>query len=151
MSPIRLDIVTQERLVFSEDVDMVIAPGTEGEMGILPHHAPLLTALNVGELRVKRGGVEESFAIGGGFMEVRPDKVTVLADSAEHAEEIDLARAEAARQRAEAMLAQRPPDPTEAARLDRALRRSLVRLKVARKRRGRAGPGAMTFREDSSR
>ena len=147
MSPIRLDIVTQERLVFSEDVDMVIAPGIEGEMGILPHHAPLLTALTFGELRVKRGGIEESFAIGGGFVEVRPDKVTVLADSAERAEEIDVARAEAARQRAEGMLAQKPPDPTEAARLDRALRRSLVRIKVARKRQRGPRPGAM-FQEE---
>lgn len=147
MSPIRLEIVTQERLVYSEDVDMVIAPGTEGEMGILPHHAPLLTALNTGELRVKRGGLEESFAIGGGFMEVRPDKVTVLADSAEHTLEIDIARAEAARRRAEALLAQGIPDPSEAARVDAALRRSLVRLKVARKRRPRAGPGEMFAEE----
>jgi F-type H+-transporting ATPase subunit epsilon len=143
MSPIRLDIVTQERLVFSEDVDMVIAPGIEGEMGILPHHAPLLTSLNFGELRVKRGGVEELFAIGGGFMEVLPDKVTVLASSAEHAEEIDLSRAEAARERAQALLSQGLPDPGEAARIDAALRRSLVRLKVARKRRRGAGPGGM--------
>lgn len=148
MSPIRLEIVTQERLVYSEDVDMVIAPGVEGEMGILPHHAPLLTALNTGELRVKRGGLEESFAIGGGFMEVRPDKVTVLASSAEHALEIDIARAEAARQRAEALLAQGIPDPGEAARVDAALRRSLVRLKVARKRRPRTGPGGMFGEEE---
>ena len=94
--PLKLDIVTVERLVYSQDVDMVIAPGISGEMGILPRHAPLLTALTYGELRVRRGDDESSFAISGGFMEVQPDRVTVLADTAERADEIDLERAEAA-------------------------------------------------------
>ena len=146
--PIRCEIVTQERLLYSEDVDMVIAPGSDGELGILPHHAPLLTSLAYGELRLKRGGGEESFAIGGGILEVTPDKVTVLADSAERAEEIDLARAEEARKRAEEMLAAGPPaDQDSLAALDAALHRSNIRLKVARKGSGRGRPGAMDMRE----
>ena len=92
---LRLRIITPERRVYVKDVDMVIAPGVEGQLGILPHHAPLITALTYGELRVKRGGDEESFAIGGGYMEVQPDGVTVLANTAEHVEEIDLDRATA--------------------------------------------------------
>ncbi len=147
--PIRCEIVTQERLLYSEDVDMVIAPGSDGELGILPHHAPLLTALAYGELRLKKGGSEELFAIGGGILEVTPEKVTVLADSAERADEIDLARAEEARKRAEAMLAAGPPphDEESLAALDAALRRSNIRLKVGRKRAGRARPGAMDMQE----
>jgi F-type H+-transporting ATPase subunit epsilon len=142
--PIRCEIVTQERLLFSENVDMVIAPGSDGELGILPHHAPLLTALNFGELRIKRDGGEVSFAIGGGILEVTPEKVTVLADSAERADDIDLARAEEARQRAETILAEGPPADEDAlAALDAALRRSQVRLKVGRKRASRARPAMM--------
>ncbi len=136
--PLRLDIVTVERLVYSEDVDMVIAPGIEGQLGILPHHAPLLTALTFGELQVKRGDEVESFAIGGGFMEVQPDHVVVLADTAERAEEIDLARAEAARRRAEERLRARSRNDVDFARAHAALRRSLTRIKVAEaRRRGR--------------
>ena len=145
--PIRCEIVTQERLLYSDDVDMVIAPGSDGELGILPHHSPLLTALNFGELRLKKGSTEELFAIGGGILEVTPEKVTVLADSAERADDIDLARAEEARQRAEAMLTEGPPADDDAlAALDTALRRSNIRLKVGRKRasrRRRPGAGAM--------
>jgi F-type H+-transporting ATPase subunit epsilon len=141
--PILCEIVTQERLLYSDAVDMVIAPGSDGELGILPHHSPLLTSLSFGELRLKKGNGEESFAIGGGILEVTPEKVTVLADSAERAADIDLARAEEARQRAEAMLAQGPPDDEESlAALDAALRRSHIRLKVGRKRAGRRRPGA---------
>lgn len=139
MSPIRCEIVTQERLVFSEDIDMLTAPGAEGELGILPHHAPLLTALTAGELRIKRGGEEEYFAVGGGFMEVRPDKITVLADSAERSDEIDAARAEQARRRAEESLAQARPDGTVTAALERSLRKAEARLKVARRRLGGRG------------
>jgi F-type H+-transporting ATPase subunit epsilon len=125
-------------------VDMVIAPGVEGELGILPHHVPLLTALAPGELRVKLEQGEESFAISGGFMEVQPDHVSVLARTAEHADEIDLARAEAARARAEELLRDGPPpDLRRLTALETALRRSNVRLKVARKRRRRPGPGPM--------
>ncbi len=136
--PVHCDIVTQERVVYSEDVDMVIAPGVEGVLGILPHHMPLLTELTVGELRIKRAGTEESFAIGGGFMEVRPDLVTVLAESAEHSTEIDIARAEEARARAEQLL--QGTGPKDMARIEASLRRSQVRLRVARKRQSRVGP-----------
>jgi F-type H+-transporting ATPase subunit epsilon len=141
--PIRCEIVTQERLLYSGDVDMVIAPGSDGELGILPHHSPLLTSLSFGELRLKKGSGEESFAIGGGILEVTPEKVTVLADSAERADEIDLARADEARQRAETMLAEGPPaDEESLAALDAALRRSNIRLKVGRKRASSRRPGA---------
>jgi F-type H+-transporting ATPase subunit epsilon len=135
--PLRLDIVTIERVVYSDDVDMVTAPGIDGEMGILPRHAPLMTALKEGELRIQKGGQVEHYAIGGGFMEVRPDAVIVLADSAEMAEEIDIERAEAARQRAEQRLAVGAPEDQIRA-IEGALRRSRIRLKVARRRRGRA-------------
>jgi len=136
MSTIKCDIVTVERLVYSDEVDMVVAPGTMGTLGILPKHAPLITALEAGELRLKKGEEEERFAVGGGYMEVRPDRVIVMADTAERAEEIDEARAEAARQRAEQLLKERPPDMDRAA-IEGALRRSRVRLRVARKRRRR--------------
>lgn len=136
--PIHLEIVTIERKVYSEDVDMVIAPGSEGELGILPHHTPLLTSLNEGVLRIKRGGAEEIFAIGGGIMEVLPDKVIVLADAAERSDEIDIARAEKARQSAEALIRERPAGVELSAALA-ALRRSQVRLKVAQRRRHREG------------
>jgi F-type H+-transporting ATPase subunit epsilon len=139
--PLRLEVVTVERIVYSQDdVEMVIAPGSEGLIGILPRHAPLLTALTYGELRVKREGVEESFAIGGGFMEVRPDRVTVLADTAERAEEIDMERAQAARRRAEERL-HAGVSPVDFNRAELALRRSLTRIKVAERRR-REGRGA---------
>jgi F-type H+-transporting ATPase subunit epsilon len=133
--PLKLDIVTIERQVFSDDVDIVIAPGVEGELGILPQHAPLITALKEGELRIKQGPEEQSFAIGGGYLEVLNNQVTVLADSAEHAGEIDVARAGAARARAERLLAEGPPDPVDRSMIEGALRRSRVRLKVARRRR----------------
>ena len=143
--PLKLDIVTVERLVYSQDVDMVIAPGIDGELGILPRHAPLLTALAYGELRAKRGTEEDSFAIGGGFMEVQPDHVTVLADAAEYAEEIDIERAEAARRRAEENL-QAIEDEVDYTKAVAALRRSLVRIKVAQTRRRRGGRRAETKR-----
>src|SRR5436305_6843351 len=101
MAKLRFEIVTGERLVFSaDDVDMVVAPGTDGELGVLPRHAPLVTTLKPGVLRVKQGVQETEMAVSGGFMEVRPDRVTVLADTAERATEIDEARAEESRQRA---------------------------------------------------
>jgi F-type H+-transporting ATPase subunit epsilon len=141
MSPIRCEIVTQERVVYDQPVDIVIAPGTEGELGILPHHVPLLTALQAGILRVRAGGVEEEFAISGGFMEVLPDHVTVLARSAEHADEIDIARAEAARKRAQQLLEQgTPQDPDRYRAIEASLRRSTVRLQVARRRKREPAP-----------
>jgi len=144
MSPIRCEIVTQERVVYDQEVDMVIAPGSEGELGILPHHVPLLTALAAGELRLRLGDDESSFAIGGGCMEVQPDRVTILATAAEQADEIDIERAEAARERAERLLKEGPSsDPGRFKRIEAALRRSRVRLRVARRRRRRPGPGPM--------
>ncbi len=147
MPKIQLDIVTAERLVVTEQVDYVSAPGIAGVLGILPRHAPLLTALAAGELRYKKDGEEYTFAVGGGFMQVRPDRVTVLADSAEHAEDIDEQRAEQARARAAELLKSKPRADAQAARIEQSLRRAEVRLKVARRRRpggrGRpeAGPG----------
>ena len=137
MASLRLDIVTAERVVFSEDVDVVVAPGVEGQLGILPHHAPLMTTLQPGELLVRKGGEEFSLAISGGFLEVRPDRVIVLADTAERAEEIDAARAEEAKRRAEERLLEHRVPGIDAARVEAALRRSLARLKVVEKRRKR--------------
>jgi F-type H+-transporting ATPase subunit epsilon len=138
-------VVTAERIVFEGDADMVVAPGIEGQLGILPHHAPLITALSFGELVIHRAGQEEEYiAIGGGFMEVGADFVTILADSAERAEEIDEARAEAAQQRAEETMAQKLQEDVDLARAEAALRRSMIRLKVAKRRRRAGGraPGA---------
>jgi len=137
MAPIKLDIVTAEKSIFSEDVDMVIAPGVQGQLGILPHHTPLMTMLEPGELVIKKGGEEIYLAISGGFLEVRPDRVIVLADSAERAEEIDIARAEEARNRAQKRLEERYTPGVDAARAEAALRRSLIRLRIAEKRRKR--------------
>jgi F-type H+-transporting ATPase subunit epsilon len=137
--PLRLEVVTAERVVLQDDVDMVIAPGVDGQVGILPHHAPFLTTLAPGELRVRRGGVEQDLVVAGGFMEVLNDRVTILADAAERVEEIDLARAEAARQRAVDALANRGSG-TDTAAAEFAMRRAVVRLSVARRRRSRNMP-----------
>jgi F-type H+-transporting ATPase subunit epsilon len=137
MPSLKLDIVTAERVVYSADVDIVIAPGVEGQLGILPHHAPLMTILQAGELVVRKGGQEESLAISGGFLEVRPDRVIVLADSAERAEEIDVARAEAARKRAEERLRGRKAAGLDETRAEAALRRAVARLSVADKMKRR--------------
>lgn len=134
MAGIRLDVVSAERVVYSDEVEVVIAPGIEGQLGILPHHAPLMTTLEMGELRARKGGEEFSLAISGGFLEVRPDRVIVLADAAERAEEIDLARAEEAKRRAEERLSHPTPD-VDLARAEAALRRALTRLRVAERRR----------------
>ena len=134
--PIRVEIVSQDRSVFEGDVDIVVAPGEDGEMGILPHHAPLLTTLKPGVVKVRTGGHEEIFVISGGVMEVQPAIVTVLADAAERADEIDISRAEEARQRAEASLAAGVPRDSEAyLAAEAALHRSNLRLQVARRRR----------------
>lgn len=136
MATFRLEVVTAERMVFSDDVNMVVAWGMEGQLGILPHHAPLMTVLRPGDLLIRKDNEEQYLAISGGFLEVRPDKVIVLADACEHAEEIDVARAEAAKRRAEEILKTRTPE-VDAAAAEAALRRSLARLKVAEKRRHR--------------
>ncbi len=133
MSSIKLDIVTAERVVYSGDVDMVIAPGVEGQLGILPHHAPLMALLQAGELVARKGGQDEILAISGGFLEVRPDRVIVLADAAERAEEIDMARAQAARKRAEDRLRDRKAIGLDEATAEAALKRAIARLSVAEK------------------
>ncbi len=134
MANLKLEIVSAERVVYSEDVEAVIAPGVEGQLGILPHHAPLMTILQAGELRVRRGAEEDILAISGGFLEVRPDRVIVLADSAERAEEIDGERAEAAKQRAEERLKERGVTPgLDEGRVEAALRRAMARLSVLEK------------------
>jgi F-type H+-transporting ATPase subunit epsilon len=134
--PIRLEIVTPERAVLTDEVDMVIAPASEGYVGILPHHAPLLTTLGPGELRIKKGGVETSLAVFGGFMDVRPDRVVILTDAAEQADEIDESRAQAARERAKQTLGSGPVG-VEEARARASLERAMVRLRVSERRRRR--------------
>ena len=138
MAKLRLEIVTAEREVFADDVDMVVAPGGEGELGILPRHAPLLSTLQPGMLRVRKDGEETLMAVSGGFIQVYKDRVLVLADTAERADEIEEARAEEARTRAEVALQQAArgdAQQAEAARM--ALRRSLVRLNLVRRRQRR--------------
>jgi F-type H+-transporting ATPase subunit epsilon len=132
--PLHLEIVTSERIVFDGPVDMVTAPGGGGEMGILPNHAPVLSTLKAGELRVKIGTQITEFAIGGGFIDIHNNRVIILADSAERGEEIDTARAEAARMRAQDMLKNPPPNKEELVALESALRKSQVRLRVAQRR-----------------
>jgi F-type H+-transporting ATPase subunit epsilon len=127
---IKLEIVTAERVVFSGDVDLILAPGLEGELGILPHHAPLMTTLAPGELTARTSGEEYNLAISGGFIEVRPERVIVLADSAERAEEIDIARAEEAKKRAKEQLSH-PVSSADTPQAEAALRRALARLEVA--------------------
>ena len=134
MATLRLEIVTAEKTVFSDDVTAVVAWGVEGQLGILPHHAPLMTMLRPGDLTIRKGNEEQYLAISGGFLEVRPDKVIILADACERAEEIDIERAEEAKRRAEEILKTRPPQVDTAA-AEAALRRSLTRLKVVEKRR----------------
>jgi F-type H+-transporting ATPase subunit epsilon len=146
MSTMRLDFVSQDHLVLSCDVEEVIAPGSEGEMAVLPHHAPLVTVLNPGQVTIRCAGQPDRYvAISGGWMEVRPDHISILAHAAEQAEEIDLTRAEAARARAEELLAQGVPRQ-ERDELAFALRRSQIRVKVARRHQrggdgGHGGPG----------
>ncbi len=146
MATFRLELVTAERMVYSDDVDMVIAWGLEGQLGILPHHAPLMTMLQPGELIIKKENEETYMAVSGGFLEVRPDKVIVLADACERAEEIDLARAEEAKRRAGEIM-EAPSPETDSAAAEAALRRSLVRLKVAEKIRRKRGQRQRSLRE----
>lgn len=132
----QFEIVTAERQVYSDEVDIVIAPGSEGQLAILPHHAALITMLQPGELTVRRGANEVNLVISGGFLDVNDDKVIVLADTAERLEEIDVERAQQARLRAEQRLKDRQSD-IDIARAESALRRSLVRLRISEKRRRR--------------
>ena len=135
--PLHLEVITPERKVYEDDVDMVVAPATEGYVGILPHHVPLFTTLGPGEFKVKKGGVEEVLAVFGGFMDVRADRVVVLTDAAEHAEEIDANRAQEARERAQQVLAAGPASAADEQRARAELQRALVRLRVSEGRRRR--------------
>jgi F-type H+-transporting ATPase subunit epsilon len=131
---IRCEIVSQDRTVFTGDVDIVVLPGAAGEMGILPKHAPVLTALKFGIIKVRKDGREEVFTVAGGIAEVQPDIVTVLADAAENVHEIDIARADAARVRAEEALTKGLPVDTDAyLAMEAALRKSNLRLEAARR------------------
>jgi len=141
---LKVDIVTAERVVFSEEgVDRLIVPGIEGELGVLPLHAPLLTTIKPGVLRVVKGEEETTMAITGGFIEVRENRVTILADAAERGEDIDAARAEEARRRAEERLASREAT-VDMAKAEMDLKRALVRIKALeqtrRRRRGGSPP-----------
>jgi F-type H+-transporting ATPase subunit epsilon len=134
--PLQLEIVTPERRAFTDEVDMVVVPGIEGQLGILPHHTPLISALGTGELKIKQRGSEQVMLISGGFVEVRPDKVVIMADVAEHSDEIDEARAVEARRRAEAELEQ-AHEPADLARVRAALQTALMRERIATRRRSR--------------
>ena len=133
--PLHLEIVTAERLVLSDDVDQVNAPTKDGRVGILPRHMPLLTVLTEGELSIIKGGVRTEFAVFGGFMEVLPDRVTILADACDRSDEIDLERAEEAKRRAEERLASRKSNQ-DMALAEADLRRALLQIKMAKVRKG---------------
>ena len=137
--PLKVEIVTAERLVYSEEgVDRLIVPGVEGELGVLTLHAPLLTMIQPGVMRIVKDGDEVEMAITGGFIEVRDNRVTILADSAERAEEIDEVRAEEARRRAQRLLEEREAE-VDLAQAEASLRRALIRIKTAERRRRRRG------------
>jgi F-type H+-transporting ATPase subunit epsilon len=136
--PIRCEIVSQDRIVFQGDADIVVLPGAEGVMGVLPNHSPLLTVLQFGIITVRSKGSEENFTVAGGVAEVQPDQVTILADAAENVEEIDIQRAENARKRAEEMLKKQvQPDTDSYLTIQAALKRSNLRLDAAKRFRQR--------------
>lgn len=133
---IRCEIVSQDRIVYQNDVDMVVLPGAAGQMGILPHHSPLLTVLNFGIITVKVKGVEENFTVAGGIAEVQPDQVTVLADAAENVKEIDEERALKAQQKAEERLKETITEDTDRyLKTMTALKKSNLRLQAVKKYR----------------
>jgi len=134
MATLKLEIVTPDAQVYSEDVDMVTLPGVEGEMGIFPNHIPLMTQLSAGELSVRKDGQDYFLAVGDGFVEITGERVSILTDMAIKAENIDEAKAEEARQRAETRLAEKLDDE-EIAAVNAALAHSLVQLKVKRRHR----------------
>ena len=137
--PLLLEIVTPERLAYSDTVDAVNLPGIEGELGVLPHHAPLVSMLGVGELRIRKGGAEESLAHVGGLLHVRPDPVVVMAETADLASDIDLEKAQEARRDAERALEGGQADAVDLAAARAQLQQALLRIRVA-ERRHREGP-----------
>lgn len=141
MAKLNFEIVTAERVVYSDEVDIVVAPGIEGQLAILPNHAPLITTLQSGCLITRNGDKEQAMFVAGGFMEVMGNRVTVLADVAERVEEIDIERAEKARCRAEERLKACAPE-VDVARAEAALKRSLIRLRIAETRKRKRGSGS---------
>ena len=141
MSTMHLEIITAEEQVYNDEVELLVAPGIEGQLGILPHHAPLMTALQPGEILIRKAGEETFLVVTGGFMEVMGNKVTILADACERSEEIDESRAQVAMQRAEERLAHQESD-MQLERAVTAMRRAQVRLNVVRRRRARTGPSS---------
>ena len=138
MAPMSLEIITAENRIYGDDVDLVVAPGIDGQLGVLPHHAPLMTMLQPGEILIRKDGDDTFLVVTGGFMEVIGNKVTILADACERFEEIDEARAQAAVQRAQERLASQESD-IQLERALSAMRRAQVRLNVVRRRRPRGG------------
>ena len=141
MAKLQVELVTAEGRVLSQEADFVLAPGLAGEFGVLPRHIPMLTPLRTGEVMVRNNGHEEYLFVAGGFIEVLPDKVTILADAAERAEDIDHARAEEARKRAQDLLTQDAGNAEAAAALERAIFR--VRVAEVRRRRRERPPGPL--------
>ena len=143
MATMQLEIITAESQIYSDEVELVVAPGIEGQLGILPHHAPLMTALQPGEILIRKNGEETFLAVTGGFMEVMGNKVTILADACERFEEIDEARAQEAVERARERLEHQESD-IQMELAVASMRRAQVRLNVVRRRRSRGGvpPGA---------
>jgi len=135
MATLKLEIVTPERKIYSEDVDMVTLPGSEGELGVYPKHVPLLTTLKPGELRIMQNGRETAMAIGEGFVEIKADSVSVLTDMALEAEKIDISAAEAAVERAQAAMKE-DQTPEQVAAIQASLQKALAQLHVKRRRHG---------------
>ena len=133
MATLKLEIVTPERKIYSEDVDMVTLPGSEGELGVYPKHVPLLTTLKPGELRIMQNGRETAMAIGEGFVEIKTDSVSVLTDMALEAEKIDISAAEAAVERAKAAMKE-DQTPEQVAAIQASLQKALAQLHVKRRR-----------------
>ena len=138
--PMMLEIITAERQVYGEEVDMVIVPGIDGQLGILPHHAPLMTVLQPGEITIRKGGSDDYLAVTGGFLEVLGNRVSVLADAAERSGEIDEERAQEAMRRAQERITGQPAE-MELGRAVASMRRAQIRLDLVRRRRPRAGMG----------
>ena len=138
MATMHLEVISAERQVYSDEVEMVVAPGVEGQLGILPRHAPLMTMLQPGEVLIRKDGEETYLALTGGFMEVMGNKVTILADACERSDEIDEARAQEAVARAQERISNHATD-LQLERAVASLRRAQVRLNVARRRRTRGG------------
>ena len=139
MATMRLEIITAERQVYSDEVEVLVAPGIDGELGILPHHSPLMTALQLGEIMIRKEGQETYLAVTGGFLEVMANQVTILADACERSDEIDEERARIAMEQAQEQLARRSAD-LDLGQATVAIRRAESRLRVARRRRSRGGP-----------